>query len=398
MAQLTVPFIWGSNGQQLSAADVARQRAIAASLMQANAETPQNVGQGLNAIGRALAINALNGRADAAQQAGQSGYNDLFNALGDNPSRAQLIALEGNGWGNEGQQSVVDALLKQNLEASDPATQLDLELKRAQLAKAQREASGKASGPDEFYAPVVGTIDGKPAYVQFGHSGSVKQADVPNGFVPQSRYEKIDLGDSWLIKDTTTGQSETVPKNLAAAAQQTAEGKGQGEKNVALPEVKAADTGALQQFDQQVSQVVAPEVDKVIAAIDADPNFTTGTLGQWLSGVGGVKAHDVAESLKTIGANVGFGELQQMRDNSKTGGALGSISDSEGALLRAVKGSLEQGQTKDQLKANLQRVKTLYQQVLSEKKAAFAKKYGGANDMPHPQSVDDWVTEVLSGG
>jgi hypothetical protein len=46
--------------------------------------------------------------------------------------------------------------------------------------------------------------------------------------------------------------------------------------------------------------------------------------------------------LSQIEANIGFDTLQEMRNNSKTGGALGNISDAEGAQLKSVFGSLTQ--------------------------------------------------------
>jgi hypothetical protein len=50
----------------------------------------------------------------------------------------------------------------------------------------------------------------------------------------------------------------------------------------------------------------------------------------------------LAEYLKTLKGNVGFAKLQEMRNNSPTGGALGNVSDTEIGLLQSVLGSLDQ--------------------------------------------------------
>jgi hypothetical protein len=57
--------------------------------------------------------------------------------------------------------------------------------------------------------------------------------------------------------------------------------------------------------------------------------------------------------------------LQAMRDMSPTGGALGSIAVRELELLQSTLGSLDIGQSHDQLVRNLQAVKDHYSKWLS---------------------------------
>ena len=63
--------------------------------------------------------------------------------------------------------------------------------------------------------------------------------------------------------------------------------------------------------------------------------------------------------METIKANIGFNELQEMRNASKTGGALGSVAVQELTALQSVLGSLDVGQSNEQLKANLQKIKDI---------------------------------------
>ena len=83
--------------------------------------------------------------------------------------------------------------------------------------------------------------------------------------------------------------------------------------------------------------------------------------------------------LLTLKANLGFDSLQQMRDNSKTGGALGNVSENENLLLQAINGALEP-KNRDQLVENLGRIKALYPQVLAEKEQTYKSVYGEAYD------------------
>jgi hypothetical protein len=66
-----------------------------------------------------------------------------------------------------------------------------------------------------------------------------------------------------------------------------------------------------------------------------------------------------------------------MRDNSKTGGALGNVSENENLLLQAINGALDP-KNRSQLEDNLDRIKALYPQVLKEKEDTYSRVYGEA--------------------
>ena len=133
---------------------------------------------------------------------------------------------------------------------------------------------------------------------------------------------------------------------------------------------------------EQQWDFVEQTIDKAIEKVSP---FTAG-VGSWVSSIPATPQKDLAETLKTIQANIGFDKLQDMRNNSPTGGALGQVSDLENRLLQAVKGSMEQGQSSPQLKENLANIKTMLQQVRQQKKWAFEydfKDYiGGQEQRP----------------
>jgi len=70
-------------------------------------------------------------------------------------------------------------------------------------------------------------------------------------------------------------------------------------------------------------------------------------FGAWLKDVPGTQAKGTAGMIKTIQANIGFAELNDMRKASPTGGALGQVSEKEIDFLQSVIGSLEQSQSKE---------------------------------------------------
>lgn len=92
--------------------------------------------------------------------------------------------------------------------------------------------------------------------------------------------------------------------------------------------------------------------------------FATGFGASAAREWGGTTAADVAALLKTIGANTAFDRLQKMRDESKTGGALGQVSEIELQLLRDSIASIDQSQSDEQFQANMDRVVESYQRVI----------------------------------
>lgn len=81
----------------------------------------------------------------------------------------------------------------------------------------------------------------------------------------------------------------------------------------------------------------------------------TGLRGA-LPNIPGSAAADAQAKLNTLKSQVAFGVLQDMRNNSKTGGALGSVSDAEGKRLEANLAALENAQSVEQMKDSLKKI------------------------------------------
>ena len=86
---------------------------------------------------------------------------------------------------------------------------------------------------------------------------------------------------------------------------------------------------------------------------------TTG-FGSYLSVIPGTPAKELSSVIGTIKARLGFDQLQQMRNASPTGGALGQVSNRELAALEGALASLDQGLSADALKQNLRQIKDSY--------------------------------------
>jgi hypothetical protein len=93
--------------------------------------------------------------------------------------------------------------------------------------------------------------------------------------------------------------------------------------------------------------------------------------GVWTVGFGsiakppGSPAADMSADLQTLGANAAFDRLQQMRDSSPTGGALGQVSERELALLQSAVAAIEQSQSPEQFRSNVERLRRNYDRISS---------------------------------
>lgn len=157
---------------------------------------------------------------------------------------------------------------------------------------------------------------------------------------------------------------------------------------------------------EQTGSIVTQDIDRALGIINGKTMLpTTGLMGDWLSKVGGTAANDVRALLDSVRSNAGFKELQAMREASPTGGALGSITERELALLQATVGSLEQNQTKEQLVDNMRRVKNVYLDIIhgqgkgpAREKLKFAepeKPKEAEADNPYAKMSDQQVLDEL---
>ena len=129
--------------------------------------------------------------------------------------------------------------------------------------------------------------------------------------------------------------------------------------------------------DQKQTQanVVNTAIDDALALAATDDNTTLifGPLGAAAALVAGSARSNLEALMKPIEADAAFATLQAMREASKTGGALGQVSDKEIELLKNARGALSRSQSKEQFIQNLERYKETYNGIINGS-AAYIKK------------------------
>lgn len=115
------------------------------------------------------------------------------------------------------------------------------------------------------------------------------------------------------------------------------------------------------------------QIDKLLQAPGLD-NITGPVAGRTLNLTGSAtNAQSLLESLKSM---ISVQELQRMRDASKTGGAVGNVTEKEWPRLEAQWGALQQAQTTDEFKKRLQDVRETMRRMQSNARQAYETTYG----------------------
>lgn len=158
---------------------------------------------------------------------------------------------------------------------------------------------------------------------------------------------------------------------------------------------RAAELRKLQPKAEASFRAMEFDVGNVIGKADKAKSqttkFNTGALatqdgkGIWSTLTG---ENDLKGTLSTLQADAAFGALQEMRNNSPTGGALGNVAGNELELLKAMKTNLENSQGAEQLKSNIEEYKKARVNAYKNVAEAYKADYGDYPKGYDPQKFD----------
>ena len=239
----------------------------------------------------------------------------------------------------------------------------------AQLIASRQPAAPKPTSAMRN-AEALGLQPGSPGYDEY-----IRAVTEPRGTQVNIRNEgQIPPGYRAIRGPEGMVQSlEAIPGSPAAMEQQAAE------------EAKTAQAAQ----KQRTTDIVTQDIDTILGQVDE--GFPVTGVFSAAASIPGTKAHDVARTLDTIKANIGFDKLQAMRAASPTGGALGQVSERENVLLQSTFGSLAQSQSEDQFKRNLQRLRNVYLDTIhgAGNRPSASAPAGQGVSMPLPQGVSE---------
>lgn len=221
----------------------------------------------------------------------------------------------------------------------------------------------------------------------------------------QNGYEAIDEGDHIHIEPAGRGGGGGGAPNIAqpfqkpeappAGFRRTADGNLEFiPGGPADPFVKNEVTGAqraklaaTKQKEQQLLRANEAGIDQTITLIDSilsrkgDFGGVTG-MGAMGARIPGTKWADLAAALDTLRGRSAFGALQQMRANSPTGGALGSVTERELGLLQNSETQLQNTQSPEALANGLEAYKRVLQETKRRMREGLDEFYQDSGSSP----------------
>lgn len=154
-----------------------------------------------------------------------------------------------------------------------------------------------------------------------------------------------------------------------------------------------ADTKAEGMFNQDLSTLRQGEssLDRLGGAASALMKHEglkgiTGLRGA-IPNMPGSSAADAAAKLQTLKAQIGFSVLQEMRNASKTGGALGAVTERELGFLQNALDALDQAQSMEQFTESLGAIKNWSEEGKGRLQEAFNVKHRKRVGTESPQAA-----------
>ncbi|MDT3468918.1 hypothetical protein [Stenotrophomonas maltophilia] len=161
-----------------------------------------------------------------------------------------------------------------------------------------------------------------------------------------------------LRTDAAINQAAGIDR--AKSQQERASGRGAAEASL-----RDAESNLDRLSSQARALMINPGLPRVTGALGAVPDFP------------GSQAANARAEVETLKSQVGFGVLQAMREASKTGGALGAVSDTENRLLQSNLAALDSSQSPEAFRANLQKIVDYVDGAKGRMRQAFQAQYQG---------------------
>lgn len=361
-------FILPANGKA-TPDSIARKRKMAEAML-ANGMDASPIAspwQGAARMAQALVGGLGSRRADSAEAAGQQSAKDAMIKALTGGGKSDLIDAASNPFmSNAGMSMVGNQWEKMNAPPPNPELKAMDNGQFYQYDPRDPQGSGQAFTPDGYNAP-PGTrlITGEEA-TKMGLPPGAYNMDA-GGKISQigGNDTNVNINNA----DPNQPMMGTIPPGYAAVRDPQSPsgfrlemiGGGPAANEAALLQEKDAATKATA---AEAGDIVTTDISRALDKMHNSTLPTSGFIGSLTKDIPGFDSHDVSKLLETISGNVGFDRLQQMRNNSPTGGALGAINKTEMDLLQAVKGNLAQSQSTQQLEYNLKRLNNIYLDII----------------------------------
>ena len=290
--------------------------------------------------------------------------NQTWNSLpADTQEKISSIVLSGVAYGTDE--------FNKRFAAAD-ASGVDWMLANEAQLKRFRAASGVGEDGDLGGALMVNK-NGNIKIVKVGDGGTTVEINMPNTelieqMAKQDMRLKLEKGEPVIGPDGNF-EFEVIPnseRDENAEADKLADKK----RGFSAATTKEIETNAVNTAADEIIDMLEGKLGKSTLQ-----RFLTldlpeaGAFGSGLANLGifsNQESVDLQESLKPIKSSVAFSRLQRMRNESKTGGALGNVSNIELDLLSSTLGSLSQRRNPELVYKAVSDIKRIYNEILND--------------------------------
>lgn len=296
----------------------------------------------------------------------------------------QLYGILQNPQASDGQRAMAKSIIDNRMKYSDENAPDKREMTRLQTEELRQKVQGdnvrSLVTPEERAA--AGVEPGYKGTVQIDRQGRLTYPGKPTTEV---KNEGTIPPGYRAVRDASGNLEgvEPIPGSKAEKEAQAATEKQQKAERIRA-EVGTTVGNALDDIDRLMKGATLP---------------TTGAMGARVANIPGTAAYDIAQALTTVGANISFAQLQQMREASPTGGALGAVSDNEQKLLQNSYAALSQSQSEEQFKTNLGRTRAVFERIVHGRTLTpQERKTGGPMTMERAKGLRDDAAAAIAGG
>ncbi len=297
---------------------------------------------------------------------------DPTKKYGTTPQNIARNPLSKTGWsgmvidGNTGDQKMIDVL--------PPRDMTDLTLNQ-QVEAGQRGAQIGQSGQKLNYE--TGITPAMPPAIQGAPVPQVPGAKPPQA-MPGTTMPQVPAGGPPQRPNTVSTENPLI-KNVPPQEAQKLLAE-QPAANNATSVISSTIDNHLKQIDDLLGQKGFDDIFGTVAGRTF--NFTE-------------KAGNAQAAFDAVAGQAAVQALNEMRAASKTGGAVGNVTEKEWPILQSQMAALAQSQGPEQMRANLAKLKETYGRIKANANQAYSSVYGEAPRAA--MSIDDLLAKYGGG-
>jgi len=351
-------------------AEVDRQRALQFASLNPQTQLAAGIYQGITGLGRALGARdpMLEQASQLRQLASQFDTNTAEGMLKFANAASSVNSQVAQQAAAQARQMMQQEAVLGKTRAEQAKAMAGEEEIRARTAETERKTAQQIRVEAELRAlpPDATPQQIQAAVMKYGPADKIFESLEKREKAAADRQAKLELErEKIAAKEEQQRRDQEFKKQMAAAQAMMTSAVTSAQREAAtlrLEELKAKRDEKQEKKDLAKQQATS-HATSMLGTIGEAKNLVapnTAGIGVAASFIPTTPAYTLRTKLDTIKANIGFDRLQQMREASPTGGALGQVAVQELNALQSTIANLSQGLKPTELKENLTKIEFHY--------------------------------------